>query len=62
MKKLAICANILAFTVAGGLLVAAQELAHPYSPITVAEAWQAVASELRGRGFREQCGELRSIA
>ncbi len=54
MKKLAICANILAFTVAGGLLVAAQESAHPYSPITVAEAWQAVASELRGRGFREE--------
>jgi hypothetical protein len=54
VKKLAICANILAFTVAGGPLMAAQESVHSYSPITVAEAWQAVASELRGRGFREE--------
>ena len=55
--KLTTAVALFAFVITAGLLVRAQPaqgLARPYSPVTVAEAWQAVAGELQSRGFREQ--------
>jgi len=57
VKKLTMAVAFLVFVVAAGPLgraQPAQELARPYFPVTVAEAWQAVASELQSRGFREE--------
>ncbi|MGB7642057.1 MAG: hypothetical protein WBL82_12280, partial [Terriglobales bacterium] len=58
VKTLTIAAVLVAAIIAAatfaGQRARAQELPQPYPPVTVREAWQAVATELRSRGFREE--------
>ncbi|MFZ3342132.1 MAG: flagella basal body P-ring formation protein FlgA [Terriglobales bacterium] len=54
MKKLTIAVSIFALAVAVLQVAAAQESPQPYSPVSMTEAWQAVASDLRARGFGEE--------
>jgi len=59
-SKIAGC--ILAFALAAGPLVEAGEVGKPAAPVTVAEAWQAVAGELRLRGFgKEQLPRVEDV-
>jgi hypothetical protein len=53
VKNLTIAAVLVAAAFAGQR-TRAQELGPPNPPVTVREVWQAVASELRSRGFREE--------
>jgi hypothetical protein len=56
VKNLTIAAVLVAAVIAAastGQRARAQELTQPYPLVTVREAWQAVTSELRSRGFPE---------
>ncbi|MGA9354640.1 MAG: flagella basal body P-ring formation protein FlgA [Terriglobales bacterium] len=58
MKKLIIVASFFiaasVFMVIAGSCVAAADSASSYSPVSVAEVWQAIAGELRSRGLADE--------